>query len=131
MIGKGNKARAVFFGNRTARKLFAYAQQEGRQTGQPFFAGERGMLSRSGVQQILERIGARAGVTGVHPHRFRHTFSVEFLRAGGDWRTLQELLGHTDIRMTQRYVKLVAADLEEGHRRCSPVEAHYRQGRSR
>lgn len=128
VLGKGNKTRAVYFGNRTARKLFAYAQQEGRLPGQIFFAGEKGMLSRSGVQQLLERIAARAQVTKVHPHRFRHTFAVEFLRAGGDWRTLQELLGHTDIRMTQRYVKLVAADLEAGHRRCSPVERHYSQG---
>lgn len=48
-------------------------------------------------------IGHRAGVVHAHPHRFRHTFAHEFLKAGGDIGDLRLLLGHTTWAMTAKY----------------------------
>jgi hypothetical protein len=64
----------------------------------------------------------RAQVQDVHPHRFRHTFAVNYLRNGGDIYTLQMILGHSSLNMVRHYLSLAQADLDAAHRRASPVE---------
>jgi len=127
--GKGNKHRKLFFGRETLRALWAYLRKEVREPEDPLFLSERGMgegrqLSRSGLLQLIHRIGDIAGiqVRRCSPHTFRHTFAVSFLRAGGDVFTLKELLGHTALAMVNRYVALADADLEAQHRQFSPVD---------
>jgi integrase/recombinase XerD len=44
-------------------------------------------------------------VAGVHPHTFRHTFAVAYLREGGDLYTLSRLLGHASVSQTERYLR--------------------------
>jgi integrase/recombinase XerD len=56
------------------------------------------------------------------PHTFRHTFAIEFLRNGGNQFTLMALLGHTDVKMTQRSVTYAQADIAAQHRINSPVD---------
>lgn len=148
--GKGDKSRLVCFGSTTSRALWAYLQQEGRQPGGPVFESERGgPMSRSGLAQLIHRLGeqvhvgrtARAVRKGVqrtrevvvraHPHRFRHTFAVKYLLAGGDVFSLQQILGHTDVKMTRRYVEFAGADIARQHYMHSPVEAHVKQRRAR
>jgi site-specific recombinase XerD len=52
----------------------------------------------------------------------RHTFAGEVLRAGGGAFTLQQLLSHTSLSMTNRYVALAQADIEAQHRQFSPAD---------
>jgi integrase/recombinase XerD len=59
----------------------------------------------------------------VSPHTFRHYFAVKFLRNGGDPFALMKILGHTDISMTQRYVRYAKAQIKEIHEKASPVES--------
>lgn len=68
------------------------------------------------------RLGAKAGVQDCHPHRFRHTFAVNFLRNGGNAFEIQMALGHTTLQMVQTYLALAQADLDAAHRKASPVE---------
>ena len=84
--------------------------------------GER--LNESGLGQLVRSLGQIAGVKGVRcsPHTFRHTFAIEYLRAGGDPLSLMTLLGHTDLKMTNRYVAFATADVKRKHRQFSPVE---------
>ena len=72
--------------------------------------------------QIVVKIGKRAGIASAHPHRFRRTFAVQFLRNGGDIFTLQMLLGHSSLEMVKHYAKLAAIDAEQAHRRASPAD---------
>jgi len=118
VVGKGNKRRVVAFGAKTARALWAYARDVAPE--RALFEGERGPLTRSGLQQLMTKAGIAAGVRDVHPHRLRHTFAVEFLRAGGNVFTLQTILGHTHLQMTQRYVAVAQADVVVQQRRHAP-----------
>lgn len=123
--GKGGKTRPVYFGRTTARALWQYLREDEREPTDPLFQSRLGeRMTRNGLHQLIDRIGTTAGVESVRcsPHTFRHTFAISFLRAGGNQFTLMQLLGHTHLAMTARYVKLAQADVENQHRQFSPVE---------
>jgi site-specific recombinase XerD len=129
VLGKGNKHRAVYFGKQTAKTLWNYLREDAREADSPVFQSDRGngtgeMLTRSGLLQLIERLGIAAHVETVRcsPHTFRHTFAVTFLRNGGNVFTLQQLLGHTSLSMTNRYVAVSQGDIERQHRMFSPVD---------
>lgn len=113
VVGKGDKERFLPFSPRTASALFSHLATT---DGDPFKMG------RTGLAQYLRRLGKRAGVKNTHPHRFRHTMAVTWLRNGGDPYTLQEVLGHSTMDMVKNYIALAQVDLDEAHKRASPVE---------
>ena len=80
-----------------------------------------GMAART-VTLTVRRLGLAAEVqsTKVGPHVYRHTFAVEYLRNGGDVFSLMRILGHADIKTTERYVSWLASDLSGLHRSKSP-----------
>lgn len=126
VLGKGGKKRMIAFSGPTAKALWAYIRTETREPEDPLFASERGIeepLTRWGLLQLVERLGKAADIRGVRcsPHTFRHTFSISFLRAGGNQFTLMSILGHTQISTTNRYVALAEADIAAQHRQFSPV----------
>lgn len=124
VFGKGGKERVVPISAQTARAMQKYHMTKRRAECTAFFQTEEGRpLTTSGLFHICKRIGGQAGVAGVHPHRFRHTFAVSFLRSGGNLFALQRILGHTTLSMTQRYVSLVADDLRDEHQAHSPVDS--------
>ena len=127
--GKGDKRRDVYFSATTAKALWKYLQEETREDDSPLFLSDRGRdageaLTKSGLFQLVRRLGKAAGVDAVRcsPHTFRHSFAVMFLRNGGNSFSLQQFLGHTSLTMTQRYVALAEADMQNQHRQFSPVE---------
>jgi len=125
--GKGHKDRAVYYGMETRRALWALLGPGGHRLpgSSPLFPVLRGPtegqpFTRNGLLHLLRAIGKRAGVPNCHPHRFRHSFAVHFLTNGGNQFSLSHLLGHSNLTMTQKYIKLAQADLEDQHRRFSP-----------
>lgn len=127
VLGKGNKRRVVYFGKRTVAALWNLLKDRELEADEPLFLADRGVsagepLTRNGLFQLIERLGKAAKVDGAHPHRFRHSFAVTFLRNGGNQFTLQQLLGHTSVTMTGRYVALAQADLANQHRQYSPAD---------
>lgn len=122
--GKGDKARVVVVGLRTQKALWRWGAERGHAVGSdPLFPSnyDGGHMRREGLKHLLTRLGKRAGVERVHPHRFRHTFAVNYLRNGGNAIMLQELLGHTDLAMVRNYVRLAEQDFGAA-RKQSPVD---------
>jgi integrase/recombinase XerC/integrase/recombinase XerD len=140
VLGKGNKFRRVPFSAKTRRAIIDYLHDEPREEGEVLFYSERGTqageaLTRSGLGQLIERLGLAAGVKAVRcsPHTFRHTFAVEFLRGGGQTLSLQEMLGHEALDMVKRYVRLAQSDIQQQHQKFSPVDRltqHQKRGAS-
>ena len=65
-------------------------------------------LSRMGIWKILDRYVKEAGITkDVHPHTFRHSFATNLLERGYDIRTIQELLGHKEVKTTMIYTHVL------------------------
>jgi len=124
VFGKGNKERLVPISSRTGQALWRYLSSRIEVRSQdPLFITAGGKhIDRRHLSDMLQKIGIRAGVPNVHPHRFRHTFAISYLRNGGDIYTLQAILGHSTLEMVRTYLKLASVDIEEAHRRASPVE---------
>jgi site-specific recombinase XerD len=131
VVGKGNKERTVYLGVAARRALGRYIELErpGAGPDEPLFIGiggktPGGPLTRRGVHQIVARAGKAAGIDGVRcsPHTLRHTFAINYLRAGGNVFELQQLMGHEDLETLQKYVKLAQVDLAQGHRQASPAD---------
>ena len=96
VLGKGSKRRSVYFGAKTARSLDRYLRERRthKEAHSPaLFLSQRGPYSADGVRDLLRRLGTTAGVDGLHPHRFRHTFAHDFLLAGGQGPDLKRLAG--------------------------------------
>src|SRR5512139_121785 len=124
VFGKGAKERIVPFSSSTALHLWRYlASRPEAVSEDPLFstASDR-PLDNHNLYHALQLIGDRAGVSNVHPHRFRHTFAINFIRNGGNVYTLKEILGHASLKMCLRYLELAQADVEANYRPASPVK---------
>jgi integrase/recombinase XerD len=128
VIGKGRKERMVYFGKRTSKALWKYLlpRVNTMQPGDPLFfvgpADDPRALQRHVLTRLIKRIGARAGVRNVYPHKFRHSFAINYLRNNGDVFTLQQLLGHSDLKMVRRYAQVAQTDCARVHQTASPVD---------
>jgi site-specific recombinase XerD len=119
--GKGGKRRMVPLGRVAVDALRVYLA--GRPVGPVFLARDGLPLQPEGVRKLLKRAAARAGVTvPVYPHLLRHTSATMYLANGGDTFTLQRILGHSDLRVTEMYVTCSVGLLKERHRRASPAD---------
>lgn len=97
--GKGNKQRFVYMGTRAQRALWRYlVDRKIERPDDPLIATKTGnALERNNLRHTLNRIGDTAGVENVHPHRFRHTFAIQFLRNGSNIFKLQRILDHESL----------------------------------
>ncbi len=113
--GKGAKDRRVRFGPKTGRALSRYLRARAKHHGNhlpELWLAERGgrPLAPNGIKIRLKRLGAAAGLDGVHAHRWRHTFAHEWKRAGGDTGDLMVLLGWSSDDMPRHYGASAAAE---------------------
>lgn len=122
--GKGDKARMVFLGQAGQRALWRYlVERDELAPGAPLFTTASGRAMEVGtVRNMIMRCGERCGVLGASPHRFRHTFAINFLRNGGNILALQDLLGHSSMEMVRRYARMAEVDLAAAQKKASPAD---------
>lgn len=84
-----------------------------------------GMVGQHNIIASFEKYGKQAGVkVRCTPHIFRHTFSTNFVRSGGDIFTLQKMLGHSTLVMCRKYIQLDNSDLVRKHHQASPLDRY-------
>lgn len=122
--GKGDKSRYVFLGDRARKALWRYlATRTKPRVNDPLFATKsKQHIHRNNLHHMLKSIGDRAGVPGTHPHKFRHTFAITFLRNGGNVFELQQILGHESLATVQNYARIAEIDIETAGKTRSPAD---------
>ena len=117
-----SRPRTVYIGKRTQKELWKYLLGREKIKNDPLLLSVSGRrMSADGIKHLIRRVSIRAGVPA-HPHAFRHTFAIEYLRNNGDIFTLQRLMGHSTLEMVRHYLALANTDMEAAHRRASPVD---------
>ena len=131
ITGKGNRERLIFLSEELAADIKTYLaytrpvlQNKGNiiETKRVFINYKGGELTARGVRKILNTLVDKAGETfNVHPHLLRHTFATIMLENGADIRTVQELLGHKNVKTTEIYTavsdKLVFEQFQKANAR--------------
>jgi integrase/recombinase XerD len=130
VLGKGRKERFVFFSRGVAEAMRRYWTEERSDRTPYFFESEASTngtpLTPSGLLSVCKRLGEHAGVRA-NPHKFRHTFAIAYLRAGGDVFALQKRLGHSQLAMSEHYAKHLTEDLRREHDEHSPDQFFFGQ----
>jgi len=127
VTGKGAKQRLVPMGEE-ARQLLQQYMDEARpqllkkRTSRYVFVSRRGRpLTRQGFWKLLRCRARRAGITQViSPHMLRHSFATHLLEGGADLRSVQVMLGHTNIATTQIYTHIERGRLKRVHDKYFP-----------
>ncbi len=127
--GKGNKERMVPFGADAYdwlhkwvyeyRPAFMVSKSRGTAVDAVFVNSRGGCLSRKGVWKNFQALEAKSGVSA-KVHTLRHSFATHLLQGGADLRSVQELLGHSDLSTTQIYTHVDNDLLKEYHRGFFP-----------
>jgi integrase/recombinase XerC len=130
VVGKGSRERYVPVGEKAVKALQRYMRQRQiiessnphvSNRGKLFLNLKGGPLSDRSVRRILKLLLLNAGILrDASPHCFRHSFATHLLQGGADLRSIQELLGHSNLSTTQRYTKVDLGKLMEVYDRSHP-----------
>lgn len=118
--GKGDKERLVPFGDRAYEKILVYLNEvrpelvKGRNVAELFVNYRGEPISRKGVWKRFKELEALSGVEA-KVHTLRHSFATHLLQGGADLRSVQELLGHSDLSTTTIYTHVTDKQLEDAH----------------
>lgn len=126
--GKGQKDRPIFISDAAAFWVEKYIEKR-QDTTRPLFIRYSGIkkvdltgnfhrLTARSIQRLVARYALMAGITKhVSPHTLRHSFATDLLMNGADLRSVQAMLGHSNISTTQIYTHVTDPHLKEVHQR--------------
>ena len=127
--GKGQKDRPVFISKSAAEHVSSYLDARtdslpalflsySQRNAAPNLSGDYRRLSARSIQRMISQYARLAGITKhVSPHTMRHSFATDLLMNGADLRSVQSLLGHSNISTTQVYTHVTDQHLKDIHER--------------
>lgn len=121
--GKGSKERRVPLGKSAIHWLQQYTAVKagyGKSTSPYVFLHRGKPFNRHLAWSMIKRYAERAGIKNVSPHTLRHSFATHLLQRGADSRSVQALLGHSDISTTQIYTHMTDVHLRSAYNRHHP-----------
>ncbi|MCB2183656.1 MAG: site-specific tyrosine recombinase XerD [Desulfobulbaceae bacterium] len=127
VLGKGRKERLIPFGEETKDKIQLYLQDcrrkllQGKKSNSLFITNRGKAMTRLRFWQIIKDTAYRAGIDKkISPHMLRHSFATHLLEHGADLRSVQLMLGHSDISTTQIYTHVDSGRLKAIHQKFHP-----------
>jgi integrase/recombinase XerD len=126
-MGKGSKERLIPVGGKALEAIDKYLGKariklvKGRAEGAIFISRLGKKMSRQSAWKVIKHYARKAGVKkNIKPHTMRHTFATHLLEHGADLRSVQEMLGHSDISTTQIYTHVDKERLRRVHKEFHP-----------
>ncbi len=127
-VGKGSKERIIPIGRRAKEALKKYCDsirgkmvKEGERTDNLFISRLGKRISRQSVWKLIKQYARKANIKKtIKPHTLRHSFATHLLEHGADLRSVQEMLGHSDISTTQIYTHVDKERLRTIHKDFHP-----------
>ncbi len=130
VIGKGRKARTVYLSPKAIKWLQRclstradpfiplFIRYSGKKMRENDFDGESLRLTPRSVQRLIKKYVKRSGISvDATPHTLRHTYATGLLSEGADLRSVQELLGHSNVSTTQIYTHVTNPQLRDIHKK--------------
>lgn len=121
--GKGSKERRVPIGKSAIHWLQQYSAIRagyGKLTSPNLFLNRGKPITRQFAWSMIKRYAIKAGVKDISPHTLRHSFATHLLQRGADSRSVQALLGHSDISTTQIYTHITDRHLRNSYDKHHP-----------
>jgi integrase/recombinase XerD len=122
--GKGNKTRRVPVGSHAVEWVKSYLalrrKHENIDIDSLFISPAGKALNRQLIHAFISAYAKKCGLEGVSPHTLRHSFATHLVQNNADIRSVQQMLGHSDISTTQIYTHITSSQLKKNYERFHP-----------